>query len=46
VENPEDIVPALKRAAATGMPSIISVNTEASSDVVSPITKSFHAATE
>ncbi|NLG03924.1 MAG: thiamine pyrophosphate-binding protein [Clostridia bacterium] len=41
VENPEDIVPALKRAAATGLPSIINVYTEANDEVVSSITAAF-----
>jgi len=44
VERPEDIVPALKRAAATGKPSIISVHTSDSNDALSPITLSFAAA--
>lgn len=47
VEKPEDIVPALKRAAASGKVSVIDVRTEASSDTVSSITKGFAgAATE
>lgn len=41
VERPEDIVPALKRAAATGLPSIISVYTEQNDEVVSSITAAF-----
>ena len=40
----EEIVPALKRAAATGKPSVISVITKDGTDVVSPITASFAAA--
>lgn len=46
VDDPEEIVPALKRAAASGKVSIISVHSEASSETVSPITKQFYVATE
>lgn len=47
VSRPEDIVPALNRAAASGKTvSIISVVTEANDEVLSPITKSFHEAVE
>ena len=46
VERVEDIVPALKRAAASGKISVISVHTEAAQEVISPITASFYTAIE
>lgn len=46
VDKIEDIVPALKRAAAKGGISVISVHTEANMEVISPITASFYTAIE
>ena len=46
VDKIEDIVPALKRAAARGGISVISVHTEANMEVISPITASFYTAIE
>lgn len=39
VYKPEDIVPAIKRAAETGKPAIIAVHTKAGNDVISPVTR-------
>lgn len=46
VDKIEEIVPALKRAAAKGGISVISVHTEANNEVISPITASFYTAIE
>ena len=46
VDKIEEIVPALKRAAAAGGVSVISVHTEANNEVISPITASFYTAIE
>ena len=46
IDRIEDIVPALKKAAARGGISVISVHTEANNEVISPITASFYTAIE
>lgn len=47
VEDADEILPALKRAAKSGkLISIIDVQTMASNEVLSPITRSFHEAVE